>query len=310
MMTLREEAKEYLKLRRALGFKLVKEESFLMDFTSYMDRENAPYIKIELALRWAKKPKNALPAYWSTRLSVIRRFSFYVNSKDSHNAVIPDRLLPYSYQRRNPYIYHDDEILKLLQACKSLKYKNGLRKHTYYTLFGLLTVTGLRVSEIISLNRNDIDLTKGILTIRNTKFRKSRLIPVHKSTLQVLRNYSRLRDQMHPKVKEGSFFLSDQGTCLTWDAVRWTFIHLSHQIGLRRPTDSHGPRIHDMRHSFAVKTIIQWYRDGIDVESHIPLLSTYLGHKKPSDTYWYLSAIPKLVGLVGARLEKQLGGLQ
>ncbi len=310
MKSLKEEAKEYINLRHALGFKLRDTESLLKDFTDFMERENAPYITTNLALLWAKAPKNTLQAYWGSRLSVIRRFAQYVKAMDSRNEVPPHGILPYRYHRCNPYIYSDKEVLKLLQACNSLNSGNGLRRHTYYTVFGLLSVTGMRISEVTALTREDVDLTQGIISIRQTKFRKSRLVPVHRSTLQVLRGYAQLRDQIYPNCEVSSFLLSDQGTRLTGCAVRWVFIRLSHMIGLRKPTDSHGPRIHDLRHRFAVKTIIKWYREGVNVENLIPLLSTYLGHTKPSDTYWYLSSVPELIGLAAARLEKHLGGLR
>ncbi|MCK4825527.1 tyrosine-type recombinase/integrase [bacterium] len=310
MKSLKEAAEEYIYLRRALGFKLRDTESLLKDFTDFMERENAPYITTNLSLLWAKAPKNALQAYWSSRLSVIRRFAQYVKAMDSRNEVPPHGILPYRYHRCNPYIYSDEEVLKLLQACNSLNSGNELRKHTCYTVLGLLAVTGMRISEVTALTRENVDLTQGIISIRNTKSRKSRLIPVHRSTLQVLREYARLRNQIYPTCQVSNFFLSDQGTVLTGYAVRYVFIHLSHQIGLRKPTDSHGPRIHDLRHRFAVKTIIKWYREGVNVENLIPLLSTYLGHTKPSDTYWYLSSVPELIGLAAARLEKHLGGLR
>ena len=310
MKNLREAAEDYINLRRALGFKLMNAESLLKDFVSFMEQENAPYITTILALRWAKEPKNVLQSCWGSRLSLVRCFAPYVKAIDLRNEVPPYRLLPYKYHRCNPYIYRDEEVLRLIQACESFTAGNGLRRRTYYTVFGLLAVTGMRISEVTSLTRGNVDLTQGIITIRLTKFSKSRSIPVHKSTLQVLKEYDRLRDQIYPAVKIPSFFLSDQGTCLTNCAVRCAFIRISHRIGFRKPTDSHGPRIHDFRHSFAVKTIIKWYREGINVESQIPLLSTYLGHTKPSDTYWYLSSVPELIGLAAARLEKHLGGLK
>jgi len=310
MKTLKEAAEDYINLRRALGFKLTDAESLLKDFASFMEQENAPYITTILALRWAKVPQNVLQAYWGSRLSVVRCFAKYLSTIDSRNEIPPCGLLPYNYHRCNPYIYRDEEVLRLLKTCESLTAGNGLRRHTYYTVFGLLAVTGMRISEVTALSREDVDLTQGIITIQKTKFCKYRLIPVHKSTLQVLREYTQLRDQIYPAVKISSFFLSDQGTCLTDFAVRCAFIRLSHRIGFRKPTDSHGPRIHDFRHSFAVKTIIKWYQEEVNVESHIPILSTYLGHTKPSDTYWYLSSVPELIGLAAARLEKHLGGLQ
>ena len=310
MKSLREMAQEYIDLRRALGYKLVDAESLLKDFASFMERENAPYITAKLALLWAMERKNVLPSQWSARLSVIRRFAQHMKAIDSENEIPPYGLLPHKYHRRNPHIYNEKEVLRLLQACKSFTSGNGLRRHTFYTVFGLLAVTGMRISEVTALSREDVDLAQGIITIRLTKFRKSRLIPLHKSTLRVLREYALRRDQIYPAVIISNFFLSDQGTCLTDFAVRCAFIRLSHRIGFRKPTDSLGPRIHDFRHSFAVKTIIKWYREGVNVENYIPLLSTYLGHTKPSDTYWYLSSVPELIGLAAARLEKHLGGLR
>ena len=310
MKSLKEAADEYIYLRRALGFKLRDAESLLKDFADFMEHENESYITTKLALHWAKEPQNTLQAYWGSRLSVIRRFAQYVKAIDSRNEVPPYGILPYRYHRCNPYIYSDEEVLKLLQACNSLNSGNELRRHTYYTVFGLLAVTGMRISEVTALTREDVDLTQGIISIRQTKSRKSRLIPVHRSTLKVLRGYAQLRDQIYPTVKISSFFLSDRGTCITGCAVRYAFIRLSHRIGFRKPTESHGPRIHDFRHRFAVKTIIKWYQEGVNVENLIPLLSTYLGHTKPSDTYWYLSSVPELIGLAAARLEKHLGGLR
>ncbi len=308
MKSLSQAAQEYISLRRSLGYKLIDAASLLKDFGSFMEREGASYITAKLALQWAMEPKNVLPAQWSSRLSVVRRFAQYAKAMDLRNEVPPCGLLPYKYQRCNPYIYRDEEVLRLLQACTSLTFGNGLRRHTYYTAFGLLAVTGMRISEVTALSRENVDLTQGIISVRETKFAKTRLLPLHDSTLQVLREYARLRDQIHPKSGISAFFLSDQGTCLTAWAVRWVFIRLSCRIGLRKPTDSHGPRIHDLRHSFAVKTMINWYREGVDVEKHIALLSTYLGHVKPSDTYWYLSSVPELIGLAATRLEKHLGG--
>lgn len=308
MKSLLQVAQEYISLRRSLGYKLIKEALMLNSFGLFMEREGTSYITTKLALQWAMEPRNVLSAQWSSRLSVVRKFAHYAKAMDSRNEVPPYGLLPYKFQRPNPYIYRNEEILQLLKACTSLPYGNGLRRHTYYTVFGLLAVTGMRISEATALNREDVDFAHRIISIRETKFRKSRMIPLHESTIQVLHEYARLRDRIHPTAETPNFFFSNQGTCLIADTVRWTFIRLSHRIGLRKPTDSNGPRIHDMRHSFAVKTMIKWYREGVDVEKHIALLSTYLGHVKPSDTYWYLSSIPELVGLAAARLEKHLGG--
>lgn len=311
MKSLKMAADDYIKLRRALGFKLTDMHYFLKNFTSFMEREHAPYITTELALRWAKQPQNTLPAWWSKRLSAIRSFARHMKTMDPRHEVPPNGILPNKYQRCTPYIYSNEEVLALLQACECLPRGNGLRRHTYYTVFGLLAVTGMRIGEITALQRKDVDLTQGILTIRDTKFQKSRSIPVHESTVYVLRVYAHLRDQIFPDCKVSNFFLTDFGTGpshLAIRSIRHAFIQLSRKIGLRKPTDSNGPRVHDLRHRFAVNTIIRWYRQGVNVDHHIPILSTYLGHTKPSDTYWYLSSVPELIGLTATRLEKYIGG--
>ncbi|MBA7666321.1 Tyrosine recombinase XerC [subsurface metagenome] len=311
MKNLKMAADDYIKLRRALGFKLTDTHYFLKNFTSFMEREHAPYITTELALRWAKQPQNTLPAWWSKRLSAIRSFARHMKTMDPRHEVPPNGILPNKYQRRTPYIYSNEEVLALLQACEWLPRGNGLLRYTYYTVFGLLAVTGMRIGEITALQRKDVDLTQGILTIRDTKFQKSRAIPVHESTVHVLGVYAHLRDQIFPDCKVSNFFLTDFGTGpshLAIRSIRHAFIQLSRKIGLRKPTDSNGPRVHDLRHRFAVNTIIRWYRQGVNVDHHIPILSTYLGHTKPSDTYWYLSSVPELIGLTATRLEKYIGG--
>jgi len=179
----------------------------------------------------------------------------------------------------------------------------GLRAHTYASVFSLLAVTGRRISELVALDRDHVDLSDGLLTIRHTKFRKSRCLPLHPTTQPALGRYGSLRDGVFPIPASPSFFVSEQGTRLTHWAVRTTFVRLSRQLGWRGPTDSHGPRLHDLRHRFAVQTLVRWYREGVDVDRHLPELSTYLGHVKVSDTYWYLSATPELLDLATQRLE-------
>ena len=307
MKCLRDFVNDYINLRRQLGFKLIEAERLLNDFVFYMESKNTLFITIQLAVAWAKKPKNALQSCWGTRLSVVRKFSYYINTIDSRNEIIPYRLLNYSIQRGNPHIYSDDQISKLLKACLSLKSKQGIRSYSYYTIIGLLAVTGLRVSEVTSIMMNDMDLIHGRITISKSKKQKSRIIPLHKSTLQVLYKYLLYRNKISVKDKAPYLFISELGTRITSFTVRSTFIKLSHETGLRKPTDSFGPRLHDLRHTFAVKTIIQWYEKKVDVDQNMPILSTYLGHTKVSDTYWYLSLVPELVMFSGKRLEKYLG---
>jgi integrase len=235
----------------------------------------------------------------------VRSFARYWSATDPRTEIPPMGLLPYRTKRATPYIYSNDEIQHLLKAARNLPPSTGLRPWTYYSLLGLMAVTGMRISEIIRLNHSDVDLKQGLLTVRLTKFSKSRLIPLHPSTVKKLKRYLHRRDELYPRHLTARFFLSNQGTPLTDCMVRWTFVKLSRQIGLRKVGDSYGPRLHDLRHRFAVTTLLHWYRTGVDVEQRLPVLSTYLGHAHVTDTYWYLSAIPELLAVTKDRLEKR-----
>jgi integrase len=240
----------------------------------------------------------------------VRGFAQYQSVIDPRTEVPPYELLPYRYHRRPPYIYSKDEVKRLIKAAQQIPSPLGLRVATYAAVFGLLAVTGMRINEPIGLNQKDVDLMHGVLTVHQTKFGKSRLVPIHPSTQKALQKYESLRGRIFPKPETESFFISEQGTRLTDWTVRRTFIKLSRQIGLRGPHDSHGPRLQDFRHSFATKTLVAWYRKGMNVDRHIPKLSAYLGHAHVSDTYWYLSAVPELMQLAAMRLEQtQKGGL-
>jgi integrase len=221
---------------------------------------------------------------------------------DARTEIPPQGLLPYRFRRKQPYLYTDEEITHLIKAAKKLSSPLGLRAATYSTLYELLAVTGMRVSEPVGLDHGDVDLSRGILTVRRTKFGKTRMVPLHASTREALRHYVKRRDRLFPNTK--SFFVSERGTRLTvWSAEK-TFVLLSRQIGLRGPKDNYGPRLHDLRHRFAVQTLLRWYRTDIDVERHLPELSTYLGHVHVADTYWYISAVPELLELATLRLEQ------
>lgn len=305
MISLRRAVENYLAMRRSLGFKLQDMGYCLHHFVSFMEQEEASVITVELALRWAQQPQRVQPAHWARRLGFVRSFARYWSAIDPRTEIPPVSLLPYRTKRAIPYIYSNEEIEQLLNAAKNLLPATGLRPLTYYTLFGLIAVTGMRISEIIHLERDDIDLEQMLLTVRLTKFNKSRLIPLHPFTVRKLKLYLQRRDHLHPRSTTSCFFLSNQGTPLTGCMVRWTFVKLSRQIGLRKVGDSVGPRLHDFRHRFAVTTLLHWYRTGVDVEQRLPVLSTYLGHTHVTDTYWYLSAIPELLSLTKERLEKR-----
>jgi integrase len=300
---------EYLNIRRALGFKLRDQGTVLPQFLFFLEKKGASFITTDLALQWATLPENVLPAHWARRLTMVRTFARFRSAVDPRTEIPPQGLLPFRYRRKPPYIYDDGEISRLLEASSHLRSIIGLRASTYTTLFGLLAVTGMRVSEPIALNRGDVDLVRGILTVRLTKFGKSRLIPVHLSTLEKLAEYNRLRDRFFSSPRCPSFFVSEKGTRLTHWSVRWTFVKLSRQIGLRGLNDSHGPRLHDLRHTFAVKALLRWYQTGTDVDRHMPELAAFLGHTHVNDTYWYLSAVPELLRLANKRLDAIWGEL-
>jgi integrase/recombinase XerD len=295
---------EYLTVRRALGHKLRLSGRLLQRFVEFADHAGAIWITTELALEWATRPADAQPAQWANRLGMVRRFAQYCSAIDPRTAVPPPDLLPHRYRRPAPYVYRDDEIARLLEAATRLLSVIGLRPHTYATLFGLYVATGMRCNEPLQLNRDQVDLMDGVLTIRDTKFGKSRYVPVHLSTQGALQHYATCRDRLCHNPASPSFFLSDRGTRLTEWSVRWTFVKLSHEIGLRGAGDSRGPRLHDLRHRLAVNTLLRWYRDGTDVERHLPELSTYLGHAHITDTYWYLTATPELLHHALLRLER------
>jgi len=309
MTTLRRAVQDYLALRRAMGFKLKHPGTALSDFVCFLEREGVCHITIDLAVRWAKQSQHAHPAWWAKRLSYVRHFAQYRSATDPRTEVPPSGLLPHKRQRPAPYIYTDEEIRRLLEAAKNLSPPKSLHRWTYYTIFGLLVVTGIRISEILALNREDVDLEQDLLTIRLTKFGKSRLVPIHESTRNVLKQYARQRDVLQPTRMTSGFFISRAGKRLSSSTVRSTFLRLSSRIGLRDASRKIKPRLHDFRHHFAVDTMMHWYRSGLEVERHLPVLSTYLGHTHVAHTYWYLSAVPELLALAGARLEKRWEGL-
>lgn len=295
---------EYLAVRRALGYQLRLTGRLLQRFIEFADRAGAPFVTTELALKWATLPTHAQPAQWANRLAMVRRFARYCSSTDPRTTVAPPDLLPHRYRRPAPYLYRDEDITQLIQAAQQLPSTTGLRPHTYATLFALYAATGLRANEPLKLDREDADLVNGVLTIRGTKFGKSRYVPLHPSTRNALQRYAARRDRVCHNPTSASFFLSDRGTRVTEWSVRWTFVKLSHEIGLRKQGDSRGPRLHDLRHRLAINTLLGWYRRGVDVERHLPELATYLGHAHITDTYWYLTATPKLLRYALRRVER------
>lgn len=298
---------EYLSLRQALGFKLRTYSSCLKDFVRFAKATNTTSITTELALTWAMKPAAADPQWWSYRLRLVHHFARFVHGRDPATQMPPLDLLPYSQCRKSPHIYSEDQITRILAAAEALPSHNGLRGFTYSTLFTLLWVSGLRICEALALNRDDVDPVNDLLTITNTKYDKSRVVPVHPSTSQALQRYARRRDTIFSRPKVPAFFLAVFGTRPTVAVADMTFRQICCQIGIRNPCQRKGPRIHDIWHTFAVRTLIDLYRNDHDIDQGLHALAVYMGHVGPSSTYWYLSAVPELMELVRDRLDRKGG---
>lgn len=308
MNTLEKAVQEYLSMRRNLGFKLHEAGKHLPDFAAFMRRHRTAYITQALALAWAQQPAGATPAYWAQRLSFVRGFARYRSATDPRTQIPPQGLLPFQPKRARPYLYSDDEIRRLLCAALKLpcRFKRGeLLPWVYYCLFGLLSVTGLRLGEARDLELQDVDLRSAVLTIRGAKFGKDRLVPLHASTCNVLANYIARRNRHWAERPVSSYlFVSSWGNRLDGGQIHRAFYLLSRQIGLRGASDHHGPRLHDMRHRFATNTLVHWYRSDQDPERLLPILSAYLGHVHVEDTQWYLNGSPELMREAMRRLER------
>jgi site-specific recombinase XerD len=296
---------EYVALRRALGTQLREPAVRLEDFVELLDREGAEFITTELALRWARQPAEAQPATWARRLSIVRGFAAWRSLFDLRTEVPPRGLLEARHRRNKPHIFTDQELEQLMAVASGLHSPTGLRARTYETLIGLLAATGLRPGEALALNRSDVDLQQGILAIRQTKFGKSRFVPIEDSTRAALAQYTEQRDAFCPARRSDAFLVSEQGTRLQGCTARRTFAKLSCSIGLRKPAPGRrigrGPRLQDLRHTFATRRLLEWYRSAPDVGRELPKLATYLGHVEVGLTYWYIEAVPELLQLATER---------
>jgi integrase/recombinase XerD len=304
MNTLHTLLEDYLAMRRALGFKLHTQGTGLTTFVSYVEAAGIDHITNEVALSWARLPESVQSVQWARRLGFVRGFARYCSTFDARTQVPPSDLIPAMRIRRPPHIFSDSDIEQLLRAALALTPVDGLRRWTFHCLFGLLSVSGLRIGEAMALTLEDVDLQESILTIRSTKFGKSRLVPMHDSTAAVLADYMRRRQALHPACPDDRVFVNERGASLSHDQSIDTFQRLLEKIGVSPQRKGRRPHLHDLRHRFAVKTIVQWYRDGHDAERRLPVLSAYLGHTEPRDTYWYLSTCPELMDLARARLER------
>jgi len=263
-----------------------------------MEKRNSTYITTRLAIDWAMETQGTQPGI---RLTMVRIFAKYVAAFDPRTEVPPSDLIPVKAIRPRPYIYSDEEVHRLLDAARTGV--DDRPRGTYYCLFGLLAASGLRIGEAIRLRINDVDLKNGILTVRDTKFAQSRLVPLHPTTVHELSKYKRRRDKLLGSEPQSHFFVTCKGTPLYHQCIYEVFRPLLVKISLRKSTTGPGPRLHDLRHRFAVRIMIDWYRAGEDIERRLPTLSAFLGHVSAESTYWYLTEYPELMQMAVQRLE-------
>jgi integrase/recombinase XerD len=296
---------DYLRMRRALGYRLERAGQWLHHFAEYLEQVGETKLTRAAALAWAGtgQPTPATSNRAAARLGVIRKFAVYLQAVDPATEVPPSGVFPFHRRRPTPYLWSSGEMAQLLAGARAMT--NPLRAVTHEALFGLLAATGMRLGEAIGLEHADVDLRTGVITIRQAKFDRSRLVPMHPSVTAALRRYVAERDRLLPAARSAAFFTTTKSTPLSRSGVETAFRDITTRAGIR--TDAVRPRIHDLRHSLAVRTILEWQRNGLSIDEHIGALSIYLGHVSPADTYWYLSAAPELMQLAAQRLSVHFG---
>jgi integrase len=310
MNTLGEALQDYLQLRRGLGYKLHDAGLLLPRFVRFMDERKAKHITSRLALEWVQSAISVQPAEWARRLVFVRGFARYRSATDARTEIPPVGLLPHRHARARPYLYSEEDVLRLMDAALKLPTSwpsTPLRPWVFHCLLGLLSVTGLRISEALNLKLGDVDLDQGVLTIRSTKFGRWRLVPIHPTTCAVLTEYLRRRAKVFGRQASTHVFVTRRGTRLDGGHVHRTFYALSRSTGLRAPDAGKGPRLHDFRHRFALLTLTRWHQSDEDAARRLPVLSTYLGHVSVANTYWYLNAWPRLMAQALTRMERRWG---
>jgi integrase/recombinase XerD len=305
MSSLQEHVDDYLRLRRALGFKLERHGQLLPQLVVYLEAAGAGPLTSELAISWARLPADVQPRHWAARLAVARGFAAYLQTIEPATEVPPADVFAVRYRRPTPYLWSRQDICRLLDQARALR--PPLRAASFEALFGLLAVSGMRLGEALALDRDDVDLAAGVITIREqvAKLERARLVPLHPTTVDALERYARTRERLCPEPRSTAVFLSSTGASLDRSAVSKTLRKITTALGLRTATVH--PRTHDLRHSFAVSTLIDWQRSGVQLDERIAALSTYLGHVSPAETYWYLTATPELMGLAAQRLDRRFG---
>lgn len=301
MRNLRKDLRDYIDLRRALGYKLRKHERRLSEFITFLESRRTDHITIKLAIAWATESSKGHSHSCFERLSFIRSFARHLSSIDARTEVPPTGTMRRPAIALRPYIYTREEIGRLMAAARNLLSPCKLRCHTYYHLLGLLATTGMRSGEAVRLANSDVNLAEGLITIHESKFGKSRVVPLHPTTVRALAEYVARRDAFLKKAEASTFFISERRGPIS--SLRKSFREIRRAAGLEKRHNGICPRMHDLRHTFAVQTLLAWYRSGLDVERHLPILSTFLGHSQVKNTYWYLSSTPELMGAACERLE-------
>jgi integrase/recombinase XerD len=309
MSTLAQELDRYLTIRRSLGYDLSTAARVLRRFVTFAHGRKARHITTDLFLAWQAEFGEANQQAWSARLGMVRQFALWLSGINPKNEVPPKALIPGRYRRTRPYIYSEQEIVRIVKEAARLPSPNGIRALTFATLFGLIAVTGLRVSEAIALDNSDVDLENGVLTVRCGKSGKARIVPISETTVERLIAYAAERDRLLGRTPK-PFFVSDTGNRPDDCSARYNFATVCQRIGLRAPQKfnkhGRGPRIHDLRHTFAARAMVNWYRSGKDPEREMIKLSTYLGHTEPTHTYWYIEAVPELLALASERVVRAI----
>lgn len=297
---------QYLQERRTLGFSLLISGSQLMAFARYADQSgHRGPLSCKIILAWVQgEIPLAKRITWARRLEVVRPFAKYCARFDPKTEVPDARLFGKGHPRRTPHIYTDQEILDLLKAARAMSPQGSLRPATYESLFGLIAATGLRISEALHLRCADVDLVRETLTVRQTKFCKSRLVPLHATVAHALKKYTSFRRSYVPVLPDAFFFVSANGAALGDRTVHWVFERIRTDLGWIARGDHPAPRIHDLRHTFICRRIQHWHERGATVDNAMVALSSYVGHAKVSDTYWYLTGVPELMALAGRSFEQ------
>jgi integrase/recombinase XerD len=303
-MSMRERVEDYLAMRRALGYKLAGEGRMLLDFADQLDSTGQTAVTVAAAVAWAIEPTEASANHRHRRLGVVRGFARHLAALDPTCEVPPAGLLIGRAHRPAPYLYSAAEVAALVHAAGTIS--APLHAATVQAVISLIAASGLRVGEALGLDRGDVDLDTSlgaaVLTVTG-KNDQTRMVPLHPTTATMLTGYAARRDRLCPTAASPGFFLTATGRRVQQRRVQATFAKLLVLAGITTPPARRRPRIHDLRHTFAVNTLIGWYRDGVDVQARLPVLSTFLGHASPEATYWYLQAAPELLALAAERLE-------